>query len=296
MLKKQSFNVVYQGGIGNQLFIHASHLQLKKITSASFYTDIKTRFFLDKKYKRTFKIDNLFDYNFRHSTNWLIYHRFSILKLIGKHVLSPLGLTTRIIRDKDYGYIIDDIKNRELKGSFVLDGYFQHCNYDDSVFKDMYRSIKKELIKKVDKTYNEVVTGENISAVIHVRAFKDDPGEFEFLSNYYQRAIKFLNTFESISKFYIVSEDRSLAERLLRKSSDNSYFFYCPSGSEAEDLLLISKFKHIIGSESSFSWWGAKFGEISGNTLNIIISKRNKDFGESSWKPDNLKCEGWLSV
>jgi hypothetical protein len=149
-----------------------------------------------------------------------------------------------------------------------LSGYWQSEQYlEDYSYREDYSDIiRKELTLKNAPSpltvgfSNELAKEESV--FIHIR--RGDyilPGTSEFHGNlgmdYYNRAIEYVREKVQNPKFYVFSDDPDYGRALFPYFDIASF---CGS-SQHDDLYLMSRCKHGIGANSSFSWWGAWLGE-----------------------------------
>lgn len=140
----------------------------------------------------------------------------------------------------------------------VIDGNFQSFSY----FAGYEQKVRSWIQVKADMAPLDEKT-----CVIHVRAgdFVGIP-HLKLTSHYFNAAIKYLSTTKNVTHYVCVSDQPEIAERLLPESVDIIYgdglidprkaahHFGGPVG---DDFLLLLTARHLILSNSSFSWWGA---------------------------------------
>jgi hypothetical protein len=113
---------------------------------------------------------------------------------------------------------------------------------------------------------------ESESVSIHVRRgdYVNNPKVNEYhgslQSDYYLKAIEVINNKVSDSKFYIFSDD-------IEWVRDNMFgdlnAVFVKTTSDEEDMYLMSKCKHNIIANSSFSWWGAY---LNSNESKLVVA------------------------
>jgi len=181
-----------------------------------------------------------------------------------------------------------------------IDGYWQNEKY----FKGIEGIIKKEFTLKnlpsplFCKLSNEMVNSESVS--IHIRRgdyihSKETNKVHGVCSlNYYNQAIKIINGFVEDPTFFVFSDEIDWAKNNL-KLNYPTLFVSNKLMKDSEELILMSKCKHNIIANSSFSWWGAWLSE---NSHKIVIApnqwfseKRMKNIGESDIIP-----KSWIKI
>lgn len=175
-------------------------------------------------------------------------------------------------------------KNIRLNGYFQSDKYFKsNINY----IKDFF-SPNNEILSKLKSNYSNLT--EN-SVACHIRL-----GDYTILQNhhlnlhkteYYSNA---LNQVE-VDKVVVFSDDIQTAKKLNLKS--NKSISFVQTSSDIEDLYLMSLFKNIIISNSTFSWWAAWLNRLDSK----IIFYPDKWFGQlKENNTQDMIPQGWKKV
>lgn len=134
----------------------------------------------------------------------------------------------------------------------LLDGYFQSEKY----FTD-YADKIKQLFVFCEGTKNKVGNKLDGKIVAHVRR-----GDYLNLSHihkiidieYYKQSLKLLGTDDKT--VYITTDSPEIVTR----EFNNIDFIIINGKTELEDLYCLTRGNFIIGSNSSFAWWGAWLG------------------------------------
>jgi hypothetical protein len=98
---------------------------------------------------------------------------------------------------------------------------------------------------------------------------------------YYQKAIDLLSSQYSNLYFYVFSDDIKWAESNLTIPFPTTFIGHNFGDQSFQDLRLISRCKHQIIANSSFSWWGAWLNSYENKT--VIAPKK--------WFLNNKKTE-----
>ena len=105
------------------------------------------------------------------------------------------------------------------------------------------------------------------SVAVHVRR-----GDYTQIANYqvcdkayYERAMSLARQQLSMPKFFIFSDDPEWCQSHLASGADTEVVRECES--DLAELSLMSRCKHTIISNSSFSWWGAWLNESQGKLV-----------------------------
>jgi hypothetical protein len=230
------------GGLGNQMFQIATAYALSK--------DLKTIF--PKSYRN---LDCGFDFDgcytplqghtsAKYKNNF--FKNFKLLETKPYHDFQePSFSYTEIPLVPTYG------------GGLTLKGYFQSEKY--------FKNYRDELIKLFDfpfeitKNVHPFIMNFDLENVVGVHVRRGDyinpPSKEDFhfnlgKSEYYKKAMNILGA-DKI--FIFISDDI----KWCKENFKGKNIFYSPFTNELEDLYLLSRCKHKIIANSSFSWWGA---------------------------------------
>ncbi len=263
------------GGFGNQLFIYAfskylsKKFNIKVILDTSFYQTSKIKIELEKfNIKKIYKED-IFNEKFKYlkflqvipyEKRYLFLRIFFFSKI--KHIFfeKRVDLDFFYRKPHDLSYICND-KNFKTKNIDYIYGYFQNEKY---FYRDF--NLEKELVptsrmsqNKIKNIYSKIK--EN-SCAMHIRSFDSNDYNFTMLNhNYFMKAIQSIEK-KGISKFYIFTDNVKHAKSIIQKIDkfNNYKFIKLYSLNTIEEFYLMSLFKNIIISISTFSWWAAFLG------------------------------------
>ena len=148
-----------------------------------------------------------------------------------------------------------------FKGYWQTEKYFQNLKgFRQSL---ALREIRQDVALKAKQFQNEN------SFFIHVRRgdymnqhTRDFHGNLWEDGDYYQQAISYVRERIYNPKFYIFTDDPVWC----KKNFEHELVF---GFQNHEDLYLMSKCRHGIGANSSFSWWGNWWGDYLGR-MNIV--------------------------
>lgn len=273
------------GGVGNQMFIYALYEALKA-KGKEVYFDLS---FFNESDNMKHRIDNFINLKLPEIDRETVVR----LKDGSRNVFSRVrrrifGISrAKIYQDKEIGYQpeVFDLDDIYLQGFWQSERYF----YD---IKDEIRT--KYIIKDLMNDYQRKIFEEiesNNSVGIHIRRgdYLELSGLFGGIctEKYYEEAI---NRFKDKNcRFYIFSNDYEYAKA---KYSGDEFTVVRPVETFPEsnmDLLLMSKCKHNIIANSSFSWWAAW---LNNNPDKIVIAP-------DKWlnKPiEDVQCSDWIRV
>lgn len=246
-----------QGGLGNQMFQYAFGRALSMRSGMELYLDTSP---LNPKKNRGYQLD-AFILSVKaadsEKVQRLITPHFVIRKKLWKALKIPFRYADTHILEKDFPYD-NDVACR--KTSAYFDGYWQTEKYfgdcKDTIRQDFSFRNEEALCRHVQ--YEEVLNSNSVS--IHIRRgdYVKNPKYKKRLYvcklEYYKNAMKYLNErFENLT-FYIASDDHEWVKSNFELSK---HIKLIESKNALEDLYIMSKCKHNIISNSSFSWWAA---------------------------------------
>ena len=112
-------------------------------------------------------------------------------------------------------------------------------------------------------------------------------------TNYYRSAINYFNEKYTGVKFWLFSDDIEGAQVFLKDIVHFDRIVNAPTNVPlGENMQLMSNFKGIIIANSTFSWWAAYLGHMSGKTLDVVLPSRFSTLNSDN--PDKyLKLNGW---
>lgn len=173
-----------------------------------------------------------------------------------------------IYEEKSFSY--DSVKLATNIVDYNLKGYFQSNKYFENIIPKF--QFEDYLAEKADTILSKLPKKETIA--IHIRRgdYVDNPNYVLLPATYYITAlIKYFPNYEDYN-ILIFSDDIPYC-RVHFSCLPNVYF--SEGNDDIEDLVLMSRCKHFIISNSSYSWWGAYLGETE---KSIII--RPEDYFE----------------
>jgi hypothetical protein len=284
------------GGLGNQLFCYAAARRLALKNNAALCLDVNF-FRSDIYFGRDYRLDcfALPPHEIRHSPRllpakpdlywWRLKRKLAMHRLLpgrdwlienDPSVFEPLVLDFRVTR------------------TVLLDGYWQ----DERYFSDIASALRQDLAFGLESEVQQhelaVRIGSSNAVAVHSRRLHgvtpfNPAGASESLSaRYYLNALKTITDRVSKPEFFCFGDDprwlmdqwpQDLPVTLLHNSG--------PLG-DIVDLWLMTKCRHFVIANSSFSWWGAWLGAAPDK---IVLAPRPKGL------PYEVKsAAGWLEV
>jgi len=274
------------GRIGNQMFQYALGLIISNSRTCKFYL------YIDKKKNNTNKLGCFFlSTNSRKSTN-LIGFIFRVSRLIYK-ISTRFNLKFNFFyyKEETYDYNLGVFNNRFL----FYSGYFQSEKYfknKSSIIRECFKF--KETALKIPFDFLKKINSSN-SISIHIRRGDyvtcDETNKIHGVLdlNYYYNAIKYISKHVNNPTFFIFSDDISWVKINFKISFPYSL---SENNSPETDLYLMSKCKHNIIANSSFSWWGAWLN----NNIEKVVCAPQFWFKNNRINYHNLEPNHWLKI
>ena len=237
------------GGLGNQLFILAFLLYLKKKLKVRIHLDVKSGYqnlFGSNKYKQIFILNKL-NYKFFYQKDEYCFMGFlGKLKrfLIRKNQFFSYFFKTTYINENNNIDIIKRIEHSKNENIYI-DGYFQDLKYiktNEKLISDLI--IKSIKIKKkninINNTlcilYSDYMYNHNKINSSLLLKIKKLSSSFDMAYIFSYKLSKKLNNFISSKKIVNIKPN----------NKKNSF----------RNLLMISKFKYYVTDNSTYHWWG----------------------------------------
>jgi hypothetical protein len=248
------------GGLGNQLFQYALGRNLALKNNTELKLDIS---FYKTQEKRKYLLNN-----FNIVENFLGDKEDNNLKAI-KRKYSPSWflnkITKKIIYLKEDPQKYFQFDQRTLNTlsnmTIYLDGYWQNEKYfldaKDHLLKELsFRNIPVpkyfDILKKIEET-------NSISMHFRRGDYVNEKGYYTPLLDYYHNALdKIIQTTGNKNlRLFIFSDDIDWVKKEFKTEYPMTYVDADNNLSDYEQLIAMSKCKHNIIANSSFSWWGA---------------------------------------
>lgn len=283
-------------GLGNQLFqyAYAKALQLStkqtvKLDMEKIYDNLYSRGNIDRKIQlKNFNI-SLDEWCDKDKNNYKymgrINHREKLYFFMAKCGIYPY----KYIEEKNMGY---HIWLNYIRGNAYIKGWFQNEKY--------FRKYREVLIKeftpkkkiKIPVWLKDILASED-TVSIHIRRGDYRKLKLDLPLVYYYQAIRIFLEYNQNSVFLIFTDDM---EWVKKNFSVEGQFYFVNDDKKLEDyeeLFIMSKCKHNIISNSTFSWWGAW---LNSNPKKKVVAPKlwngrmGKNYGE------HIIPEGWLRI
>lgn len=283
--------VQLQGGLGNQMFQYAAARALADRLNKFLYLDISA---FDYDRQRDYNLacfPNIADPVMSNKVHDKLVHVKSYLKRLQGDNGEVTHSSYNEEPDKFNRYV--DIVNHN-KDIVFLTGYFQSEQYFSCISEKIKEKFILNLPGKFGKLSQEMQKSESVA--VHVRRgdYVTNPNAAKMYKHctmeYYQRAINYIanNTTKEL-KLFIFSDDILWAKNHFLKIEGVTISYIDPLSIECPevDLLLMSKCKHQVTANSTFSWWGAY---LNSNPQKIVCTPErwynhhcNGDLIPDSW-------------
>ena len=265
-----------KGGLGNQMFQYAIAKSLALKT--------KQKVFIDKSFFKTY---DLHQFSLKHFNVNIPYVTLGIF-------LQKILLKLRL--QKNYyepSLRFDNAANSCNKPINVLNGYFASEKY--------FKEIREQLLIDFTVTSNLKEETENLckeikaenSIAIHIRRgdFLQHETHNTNKDDYYIKAINYIENTVDKPVFYFFSDDINWVKSNYKLTSKCVFVDFNNAESNYEDLFLMSKCKHNIIANSTFSWWSAW---LNVNPKKIVIAPKVWLKGKEEECKDVVP-ENWLT-
>lgn len=246
-MQEQEFEVVLNGGLGNQLFGWALGYSVSK--SSGF----NCRFNISKIEGRKYELEYFGVTGYSATPFQNLPQRNRVIRKLYQYLPGTLKRNTFV----EAGFHFQDrFLSPRNRASYY--GYFQSYKY----FERHEDEIRNFLNSSVSSNYQYNLASSFIHNrkpyAVHIRR-GDYIGREHFHGltsiDYFKRAIKNVLVKDELATFILFSDSPEITRELI---AEVDYLPDITDGfSPAETLMLMSKCKGVIGSNSSFSWWAA---------------------------------------
>lgn len=281
-----------KGGLGNQMFQYATGLFFAQKNNDLLLIDNSGYF--DKRVvnsdtSRAYRLD-CFNISAEIATQDQI-----------KAIKYPLGIVSKMTRGinkkilKKY-YLDFHPEVFEKRGDIYLDGFFQ----SEKNFLTIRSEILKEFTLKneINKAnlLSEIQNTNSVSVHIRRGDYVKDKNTNQYhgtcSKEYYLSAIEKIKAKVSDPVFYFFSDDLDWVKNNFNIDNIKMKIGTDKSLSDCEELILMSKCKHNIIANSSFSWWGAW---LNINDMKMVYAPSNWVNKKPNPHP-NIIPESWIKI
>lgn len=264
--------IIFQEGLGNQLFEYAFHEYVKK------NIDNDVRYvFRDTKAHNGFEITKWFDVKLRKAPWWYRLYIMVADQLMWKKIIkNPYS----------------NQQNYKERPSIIYDGRW--VRHDFHLHADI--RFKNDLpISTANKETLQMIETSN-SVSIHVRRGDYlNPDIVKYFGNictieYYKKAVEIIRQKFGDVRFFIFSDDIKWARENLQFLGDSCFVDWNKGNDSIYDIYLMSRCKHNIIANSTFSFWAARLN-VNDNT--VIYPKK---WYNEPWTAPDIFPEEWIGI
>lgn len=250
--------IVFNGGLGNQMFQFAFFLQLKRRHPLDiFLFDIEQ----SQKCHNGFELDRIFHLDCKKKA-----HNYRRLKRYWPCLIDNLH-TIKQEHSLEYDKEILDLSHLLAR----YEGFWQSEKY----FLPVEDIVRKSFSFNLDHLNNETqaisqeIAGKEIVSVHIRRGDYLNSSDFGVCSiDYYKCAMLFLTKKLNNPTYIFFSDDMNWVKENIHCT--NAIYVSCNHGPDSwQDMYLMSKCNHNIIANSSFSWWGAW---LNNNPNKIVVA------------------------
>lgn len=271
--------IVFNGGLGNQMFQYAFYLGLKENHPLSlFLFDIEQ----SQGCHNGFELDRIFHLECQKNAR--------NFRRVKRHCPCLLDRLCTIKQKHSLEYDKEILDSSHLLARY--EGFWQSEKYflfvEESVRKSF--SFDYNLLNEETKVLSKTI-GEKESISVHVRRgdYLDTSCYGVCPIDYYKRAMSYMSGKLNKPTYVFFSDDMDWVKENI--SCSNAIYVSCNHGVDSwQDMYLMSKCKHNIVANSSFSWWGAWLNENRDKT--VIAPTRWFNYSPNY----DIMPQGWVTL
>jgi hypothetical protein len=283
------------GGLGNQLFQYAfgKSLAISENKELFFYSiphmNNKSKsplevFMMDIKY-----LDE------RQISKFYLFSNSRFLSRIERKIISRFpSVNRKVLVEKALWF-----HQLENSKATCYDGYWQSYKYFNSIMDELLSEIRlKDKYDLPEGLSREITECNSVSVHIRRGDYLSKANEniyYRCGTDYYKRAISFINKEVVDPVYYIFSDDLFWVKEnyMFLKDFDIRYVEYSSEALPNTDLILMSHCRHNIIANSTFSWWGAY---LNRNHEKTVIVPKHWYQKTIRYSVDDLIPQGWTQM
>lgn len=281
------------GGLGNQMFQYAFGFSLSQKYNKPLV--IETNYFNENTKLCSPRSFELNVYNIESDNSKFPYYSYHkiLVKLLKSFPVTNIFFKTKYFPEKSFSY--SDITINPKKDYF-LDGYWQSYKYFDIYREELLRIFSQISIDEINSALSETIS-KSKSVSVHIR--RGDYVTNKIASThhgtcsveYYQLAINYFQSRHTDCSFFVFSDEPAWAKENISFPLNSTFINHNTGKSSYLDMYLMSKCKHNIIANSSFSWWG---GWLNRNPEKVVIAP--KKWFNSNVDTSDLLPETWIRL
>ena len=259
-----SVYVNIMGGLGNQMFQFAMGYAMVLRNNMPLWLDIRSL----KESAEEGNIKRAYELGcFSLPAAVVEANKMEAILEAGKGKLARYLGIGRINRLEESGFRYNPAYSRTPTPVYI-NGYFQSEQY----FRDYTREIRSVFLKQAviaeNDFWNQEIKSAAVPVAMHVRRgdYTANPETLKFHgicnATYYEKAVNKILEKHADARFFVFSDDIGAAAAELGHLSENMRFVeHKTPRIAAYDMLLMSRCRHNIIANSTYSWWGAWLNE-----------------------------------
>lgn len=251
------------GGLGNQLFQYAFARAVSSHLKTDFSLDwmpFGTKYFDGHKYSlqhfntkiKLAKATDMFGFV------WFV-RQYKFFELFYHYLRLKSRLLPFYYRERTFAYdpLVFSKDNSYFHGFWQTEKYFEAIR--DELLKEI--TLIQPLSQYSKEVEDKIQSSDSISLHVRRADMVKDPHMAAFHGtctvDYYNRAIELLSKSTFSPHFFVFSDDYTWSVEHFKFIKYPITFIKNGADKNYEDIILMSKCKHHIIANSSFSWWGA---------------------------------------
>jgi hypothetical protein len=282
-------------GLGNQMFQYAYARALQLRTGQKVYIDVSRMYKNQLETKGINRLYTLDKFNIHLPITDGIEKKYFFLKqdniidktltyFSKKRILVPgFYIETTTLYNEDL---------RWVRGNKYLMGWFQNENYFSEYRSILLREFTPKEKIKISQRLKKILN-ENETVSVHIRRNDYKKTKNDLPIKYYRNAREYIEN-KVHNPYYIVFSDEitwvkaniDFGENVIYISDEENLHDY-------EELLVMSKCKHNIIANSTFSWWGAW---LNRNDEKIVIGPRIWFNAVKDVPKYNIMPKDWIRI
>jgi hypothetical protein len=254
----QAVIAIIKGGLGNQLFIYAAARAFALRTERALFIDDRRGYTHDG-YGRSYRLDRFPIAGQPMPEAWRVaptlkHPRHKAIRACNK--LLPRDWRTYLAQRWDLPPT-QLTARRPLRRRVTLNGYWP----DEAFFADFAEKIRPELTPPAPSDARNLELGERLAShptvFLHARRVRYPT----LLSpDYYRQALAHIRKHVPDPRFAVFSDDPAWVRGEVDFAGSQVEWIEHNADDELADLWLMSRCRHAVTANSSFSWWGAWLG------------------------------------
>lgn len=279
------------GGLGNQMFQYAFGYSLAQRKKSKLKFHFQHH---DGNTQRQFEL-NIFKITGTQAIDTELKAMGYPFSLINTILTKIHILKSRLAQEKGFNFQANALlypENAYIRGYWQTEKYFLDCA---SQIRKQF-TFKKVLDKKNSSMLEEITKTNSVSVHIRRGDYVHDKKTMAFHGvcnlDYYKRSIKLMQKRVTNPVFFFFSDEPDWVKSNIKTDSPSYYVDWNKGLNSYKDMQLMSKCKHNIIANSSFSWWGAW---LNTNPKKIVIAPR-KWFNDTGINTSDLIPDSWIKI